>query len=148
MIGSLTPAEIEDVLRQQVLGRLGCIVDGRPYVVPVRYAYDAEFSDVYAHSSEGTKLRGMRANPDVCFEVEEIHDMANWRTVIARARFEEAWDDPDEHAMTLLVARLKALHGSEAVRLPRGEDAQERSAPRPVLYRLRLFEKSGRFERP
>jgi nitroimidazol reductase NimA-like FMN-containing flavoprotein (pyridoxamine 5'-phosphate oxidase superfamily) len=41
VIGSLTESEIDAVLRSQVLGRLGCNADGRPYVVPVAYAYDA-----------------------------------------------------------------------------------------------------------
>ena len=72
-----------------MLGRVACLVDGRPYIVPVTYVYDGELGCVYVHSGEGAKVQAMRANPNVCFEVEQVHDMANWRTVIARARFEE-----------------------------------------------------------
>ena len=31
----------------------------------------------------------MRANPFVCFEVEDIDDLANWHSVIAWGVFEE-----------------------------------------------------------
>jgi nitroimidazol reductase NimA-like FMN-containing flavoprotein (pyridoxamine 5'-phosphate oxidase superfamily) len=139
MIGSLTPEEIDDVLEAEVLGRIACIVDGHPYVVPVTYVYDAQLSDVYVHSAEGAKVRAMRANPDVCFEVEQIRDMANWRTVIARARFEELWRNRGERAMGLLASRLAPLRVSET--------ARQHGVIRPLLYRLHLIQRTGRFER-
>jgi hypothetical protein len=145
MIGELNPEEIEDVLKGQVLGRVACIAGGRPYIVPVSYIYDGEF--VYVHSAEGTKVRAMRDNPDVCFEVEQVRDMANWRTVVAQGRFEELWRDDEERAMGLLAARFAPLLVSESGRpLPREEAHRQHGVRRPVLYRLRLLEKSGRFE--
>ena len=148
MMGSLTPEEIEDVLTTQVLGRVACIAAGKPYIVPLTYVYDGEFAYVYLHSAEGTKVRAMRANPDVCFEVEQIRDMANWRTVVSSARFEELGHDAEEHAMDLLASRLAPLQVSEPIRPARREEAhRQHGVIRPVLCRLRLLEKSGRFER-
>jgi nitroimidazol reductase NimA-like FMN-containing flavoprotein (pyridoxamine 5'-phosphate oxidase superfamily) len=149
MMGSLATEEIEAVLSKEVLGRIGCIADERPYIVPVAYVYDGEFDDVYIHSAEGMKLEAMRANPEVCFEVEQICDMANWRTVIARAHFEELWkDDEEERAIGLLASRLAPLDVSESANVPRREDAhRQHGITRPVLYRLHLIEKTGRYER-
>ena len=51
----------------------------------------------------------MRANPFVCFEVEQIDDLANWRSVIARGVFEELAGKDDQRALQLLVNRLMPL---------------------------------------
>ncbi len=40
MFGTLSPQEIETVLHQQVVGRLGCHAEGLTYVVPISYGYD------------------------------------------------------------------------------------------------------------
>ncbi len=145
MIGSLTPVEIEDVLAHEVLGHVACIAEGRPYIVPVTYVYDGEFA--YVHSAEGIKVRAMRANPSVCFEVEQIRDMANWRTVIGLGLFEELLRDNDERAMDLLASRFARMPLGETARPARREEVHRREGfMRPVLYRLRLLEKSGRFE--
>ena len=94
MLGELDAAEIEDVLHAEVIARIGCISDGRVYVVPVTYVYDGTY--VYGHAMDGAKLRAMRANPEVCVEVEQVDDLSNWRSVIARGSFEECrgadWD--------------------------------------------------------
>ena len=42
MLGSLSSAEIEDLLRTEVVARLGCHAEGRTYVVPITYVYDGD----------------------------------------------------------------------------------------------------------
>jgi nitroimidazol reductase NimA-like FMN-containing flavoprotein (pyridoxamine 5'-phosphate oxidase superfamily) len=146
MLGALDQDEIEDVLRSEILGRIGCIVDGWPYVVPVTYAYDGE--SVYVHSAEGHKLRAMRANPQVCFEVERIRSATNWQTVIARGRFEPLWRDINSRAMDLLATRFATGGPSATAGLDRNEKGHRaQGVVRPVLYRIRLLNKTGRFER-
>src|SRR6516165_8394548 len=66
MMGNLKADEIEDVLRSEVIGRIACVADGWPYIVPVTYVYDGgEY--VFSHSAEGEKVAAMRKNPQVCF---------------------------------------------------------------------------------
>ncbi|MEJ7679120.1 MAG: hypothetical protein WKG06_14955 [Segetibacter sp.] len=31
----------------------------------------------------------MRKNPELCFEVDIMHDMSDWKSIIARGTFEE-----------------------------------------------------------
>ena len=94
VLGELTESEIEDLLGSEVIARIGCISDGRVYVVPVTYVYDGTY--IWGHAMDGAKLRAMRSDPEVCVEVEHVDDLSNWRSVIARGRFEECrgadWD--------------------------------------------------------
>ncbi len=145
MMGELDSREIDELLRTEIIGRVGCVADGWPYVVPVTYVYDGE--GIYAHSAEGMKLRAMRHEPRVCFEVEQIRSMANWRTALLRGHFEELSSDQEEQAMQLLCARLDRVETSASVRLTRQEDIHRREGFRkPVLFRIRIEDRSGRFE--
>ena len=118
MLGELTAEQINAVLFNEVVGRIGCHGDGRTYVVPVTYVFDGEA--VYAHSAEGLKIRTMRANPAVCFQVDQRENLANWRSVVAWGVYEELCGKDAQDALQLLVARLLPLVTSETLRLPHG----------------------------
>ncbi|TFD28244.1 pyridoxamine 5'-phosphate oxidase family protein [Cryobacterium cryoconiti] len=184
MLGELNDQEIEGVLLEAMIGRIGCHIDERTYIVPVSYAYDGEA--VYGHSGAGRKVTMMRANPSVCFEVEQVDDLGNWRTVIAWGHYEELTGTDAAAGRQLLLDRFKPLLGggapSSAAAVPSlGPDGTPLRAPVPgaapapvpkpgpvrahvpaphpagrepngsgtaaVLYRIRLTEKTGRFER-
>jgi uncharacterized protein len=145
MMGELDAKQIDEVLRSEILGRIGCVANGWPYIVPVTYVYDGEY--VYVHSAEGMKLRAMHDNPLVCFEVEQIRGMSNWRTVVMRGHFEDLGHDDEERAMGMLEARLSQLDTSASAQLTNQEDVHRREGfHRPVLFRIRLEDRSGRFE--
>ena len=54
MFGRLDPEEIDELLHQQIVGRIGCHSDGVTYIVPISYAYDGKY--IYAHTLEGMKI--------------------------------------------------------------------------------------------
>jgi uncharacterized protein len=141
MLGSLTRPQIETLLKKGTVGRIGVTAGGKTYVVTITYVYDGDA--VYGHSVLGQKIRMMRLAPEVCFEVEDIADMANWRTVIAQGRYEELSGDVAVAAAKLIAARLGPLTTS-ATAGPAGKTPRGAS---PVSYRIRLGERSGRFER-
>ena len=149
MLGELTAEQINAVLFNEVVGRIGCHGDGRTYVVPVTYVFDGEA--VYAHSAEGLKIRTMRANPAVCFQVDQRENLANWRSVVAWGVYEELCGKDAQDALQLLVARLLPLVTSETLRLPDSLGLAAATpvidAPKAIVYRIRLIEKTGRFER-
>ena len=60
---------IEEVLKENDVGRLATSVGNEPYVVPINYVYyDGK---VYFHSHrDGTKMGNIAKNPRVCFEVD------------------------------------------------------------------------------
>lgn len=146
MLGTLDERAIEAVLKSGVIGRLGLITtDGRPYVVPITYAYDDHA--IIGHSAAGEKLAALRASRSVCFEVEDVTDLGNWQSVIGWGQFEELAGDDAKAAIELLVARVAPLmamvagegHGSAH---PHGHSGDGEA----VLFRIRLDERTGRFE--
>ncbi|MCF6405313.1 pyridoxamine 5'-phosphate oxidase family protein [Chitinophaga filiformis] len=150
MLGTLSQREIDELLSRNVTGRIGCHDGDRVYVVPVSYAYNEKY--IIVHSREGLKISMMRRNPKVCFEVDEIYDAGNWKSVIAQGSYEEITDERERYyAMKFLVSRLKHLKVSETARLPQvaHESAGDEDVPvelRPVIYRIRLDELTGRYE--
>ena len=143
MMGELSTSQIEEVLTSEYIGRIGCSAQGRTYVVPVSYVYEGDA--IYAHSPLGMKIDMMRDNPEVCFEVEQVSTLLDWRSVIAWGRFEELSGESALHAMRLLIERLgNRVPGSGN----RSHDDSHPTHPArmPVLYRIRLREKTGRYE--
>lgn len=64
------PAIIGDILAQARVCRLGLVDGDRPYVVPLNFGIRDR--TVYFHSAkQGRKLELIKANPRVCFEVDQ-----------------------------------------------------------------------------
>jgi nitroimidazol reductase NimA-like FMN-containing flavoprotein (pyridoxamine 5'-phosphate oxidase superfamily) len=150
MFGKLTQSEIEEVIKQQVIGRLGCHAQDITYVVPVSYAYDGEY--IYGHTLEGMKIFMMRRNPKVCFQTDNLNtkDTANWQSVIAWGDFEELNGlDDRKLALQKLSARRLPLSSSQTTRLTAQWpfSAEDVTSIKGIVYRIRLKEKTGRFER-
>jgi nitroimidazol reductase NimA-like FMN-containing flavoprotein (pyridoxamine 5'-phosphate oxidase superfamily) len=148
MFGKLTGDEIEEVLTQQVVGRIGCHADGRTYIVPISYAYDGEF--IIAHTAEGMKINIMRLNPEVCFEIDVMENMANWKSVITWGTFEEIKNSRDRKlAIQKLSDRVFPEMSSKTLQLspewpfpPNDPDKIK-----GIFFRIRLYEKTGRYEK-
>lgn len=149
MLGILNEKEIEELLKRQVTGRVGCHVNGDTYIVPVNYNYKNGI--IYAHSGPGKKIDMMRKNPNVCFEVDDIQSIFRWHSVIAWGTFEEI-KDPDEkqQAMQGLIHRLMPLvespegHPSHAI-TEKEEDID--ALIENIVYKIKITRVSGRFER-
>lgn len=130
----LSRQEIDALLRDQLVGRIGCHDQGVTYVVPVFFAYDGEA--VYAISMDGQKIRMMRSSPDVCFEVDDYdRETGSWRSAIAYGRYEELDEAGAPQARELLRERL----ATTGRRREAGPDA-----PRPVAFRIVLDRITGR----
>jgi nitroimidazol reductase NimA-like FMN-containing flavoprotein (pyridoxamine 5'-phosphate oxidase superfamily) len=150
MLGTLSSDEIERLLQRETIARLGCHDGTRTYIVPITYTYVD--GDLLGHSVEGLKLQMLRKNPHVCVEVEQVHNLANWSSVIAWGSFEELEGEEARHALALMQSRFLALTVSETNAFPsilHSSDVRTRigQPPQSTVYRIRLTEKTGRFER-
>ena len=149
MLGQLTKKEIEEVLTSNVVGRIGCTARNKVYVVPVTYAYDGE--SIIGHTVEGMKIEFLRENPECCFEVDVVKDLADWESVIAWGTFEELKGDDAQKASDFLMHRIAPVMPDETSQSHRmGPLPTVRQATfekNPIVYRIRIKEKSGRFER-
>ena len=111
MYGELRTEEIDSLLGRNRYGRLGFNLNGQVFITPINYAYEA---GVYGHAPEGTKVRAMRENPVVAFEVDEIESAAHWRSVLLHGRYQEV-RDPEKKRLAFQII-LGQAGGGEAER--------------------------------
>lgn len=150
MLGILTNEQIDLVLLSRIIGRLGCYSDNKVYVVPVSYVYDD--GCIYIRSQEGLKIQKMRSDPSVCFQVDDIENMVNWRSVIVWGKFEEIkGDEQAQRGAKMLTDRFAPLLTSESVRHPQISSNRREvveKGHRAVVFRIKVTEKTGRYEKP
>lgn len=136
---AMSEEEILELLREAKIGRLGCIDNGEPYVVPINYLFEAGV--VYSHSLPGRKIDALRAHPLACLQVDSIEDDFNWRSTLAYGNFEEV-RVPSERRSILqnLLSRFPLLTPVESVM------AQDASAPDSIVFRIRIDRMTGMAE--
>jgi len=148
MLGELNEKQIDELLKQQVTGRLGCHADGLTYIVPINYVYKND--SVYAHSGPGKKIDMMRTNPAVCFQADEMESIFRWKSVICWGTYEEIIDvDEKQQVMQGLIHRIMPLVDSPAGHPSHGITADESDLGTVVdviVYRIKITKKTGRFE--
>lgn len=150
MLGQLTPAEMEELLRNNMIGRLGCSDENMTYVVPISYLYDNGI--LLCHSRDGMKIEMMRRNPNVCFEVDEIRDYNNWRSVIAWGIYEELTTEEDITYARQFFTDYMLQMKTEATTAPPHLQEERFREYMPdyipaIYYRIHLQKVTGRFER-
>jgi nitroimidazol reductase NimA-like FMN-containing flavoprotein (pyridoxamine 5'-phosphate oxidase superfamily) len=149
MLGELNEIQIENLLKQQVTGRIACQADGTPYIVPVNYFYDG--THIFSHSSLGKKIEIMRKNPKVCFQVDDIKNIFTWQSVIAWGRFEEITDMSEkEQVMQGLIHRIMPFSINPKDHPSHGITERENDIATKIeliIYKITLIKKTGRFEK-
>lgn len=136
MTRPLTEIEARELLSAGTFGRLGCVDNGEPYVVPINYVFADE--SIYSHSLPGRKIDAMRAHPRVCLQVDEIEDEFKWRSVIVYGDFEEIRVPSDRRSILgKLISRFPMLTPVESVM------AQDASAPDSIVFRIRIDRITG-----
>jgi len=148
MLGKLNEKQMEALLTQQVTGRLACHYDGETYIVPLNYVY--KNGVIYAHSGLGKKIDMMRKNPEVCFEVEDVESIFQWRCVITWGTFEEISDeDEKQQVRQLLTHRFMPLVSQPQHHASHGIAADEvdiDTRVEPIVYKITVKKVTGRFE--
>ena len=155
-------AEMEELLRSETIGFLGLCLDGKPYVVPINYAYRdgpspaeagataREGGKILFHCAlEGKKLDAIRANPNACLTVgrqtgslrrhgdgELCHVDSDSVMCFGRARI--VVDNPERAA--LLNAFNRAFR-------PNAPDIPENQVRHCAVIEITVDEMTGRRER-
>ncbi|HEX8495292.1 MAG TPA: pyridoxamine 5'-phosphate oxidase family protein [Pyrinomonadaceae bacterium] len=131
-IEDMSQEEMRALLSKIGFGHLGCVHHGRPYIVPMHYAFDSQ--DFYLFTTEGTKTQAIAENPEVCLQVEEIQNPSEWRSVMVNGRAERITNPEEmERAMQFITESNPSL--TPALNLTQ-IDAWGR-ANNVVLYRVR-----------
>jgi nitroimidazol reductase NimA-like FMN-containing flavoprotein (pyridoxamine 5'-phosphate oxidase superfamily) len=141
-IHEMSEAECRKALEQATLGRLACVRDNRPYVVPIYFAFDGKH--LYGFTTLGQKIEWMRSNPHVCVEIDERVSHNKWMSVIVFGRYEELPDEPRYEA-----ARMEAHNLLQRRTMwwePAFVASSHRDKPRfitPVFFRIHIERMTG-----
>jgi len=136
MISVLDNQEARKVLQSARLARLGCIVNGEPYIVPINYNFEDDC--LYSHSLPGTKINGLRQNPRACVQVDEIESDLHWRSAIAFGKFEEITKQNERaEVLAKLLKRFPMLTPVESAITTDG------GAPEVIVFRIKIDRVTG-----
>ncbi|MEK1887145.1 MAG: pyridoxamine 5'-phosphate oxidase family protein [Phyllobacterium sp.] len=134
--------EIMQVIENATVGRLACVHDGQPYVVPLNFV--CHLGCLYSFTTFGKKIEWMRANPRVCVEFDNIAATNDWQSVIATGHYEELAGDPDtinarNEAYALLSRRAEWWEPAYVKTVIRDRVRWLE----PVYFRILITEKTG-----
>jgi nitroimidazol reductase NimA-like FMN-containing flavoprotein (pyridoxamine 5'-phosphate oxidase superfamily) len=105
---TLSHEECEGLLRHARIGRLA-IRDGEgAYIVPTSFAYAD--GAIYGHAAPGRKIALMRRWPHVALLVDDIQNVATWRSVLCRGTWQELESETDCARARMLL--LRAFEGN------------------------------------
>ena len=136
MMTMLNDIAVRKVLQSARVARLGCIVNGEPYVVPI--SCHLEDDCLYSHSLPGLKISGLRENPRACVQVDEIESDLHWRSAMAFGKFEEITNSTErEEVLTRLLRKFPLLTPVESA------IAVDASAPQVIVFRIRIERLTG-----
>jgi nitroimidazol reductase NimA-like FMN-containing flavoprotein (pyridoxamine 5'-phosphate oxidase superfamily) len=134
----LSRDEIEAMLVRNRVGRLAFSLHDRVDIQPIHYIYERGW--LYGRTSEGEKIFALTHNQWIAFEVDEVTDLFDWRSIVIHGSFwimhprgspraEELWTKAAE-LMSKIVPR--ALTESDPV------------AFRQTLFRIAVGDVRGR----
>lgn len=143
LISEMSVEDCRNMLSRQGFGRLACVHQNRPYIVPIYFAYAPDH--LHGFTTVGQKVEWMRSNPQVCVETDEVLSHFRWSSVVVTGRYEELPDTPQYSAVRLraqLRLEKRALWWQTAYAAN-----QARLEDRPadaIFYCIHIEEISGR----
>jgi nitroimidazol reductase NimA-like FMN-containing flavoprotein (pyridoxamine 5'-phosphate oxidase superfamily) len=136
MMHMLNESEVRKLFESARVMRLGCIVNGEPYVVPINCIIQDNY--LYSHSLPGLKISALRENPNACVQVDEIESDLCWRSAIAFGKFEELTKQNQRaDVLTKLLKRFPLLTPVESA------IAIDGSSPSVIVFRIRIERLTG-----
>ena len=136
MMKMLSDEEARRLFQFAKVARLGCVVNGEPYVVPINCHLEDDC--LYSHSLPGLKISGLRENPRACVQVDEIESDLHWRSAIVFGKFEEV-TKANERADVLgkLLRKFPMLTPVESAL------AVDGTMPEVIVFRIRIERLTG-----
>ena len=134
----LARTEIEEIIARNNIGRVAFAFHDRVDIQPIHYVYERGW--LYGRTSEGEKMATLQHNQWVAFEIDEIKDTFDWRSVVIHGSFwrlhplgspraEEVWQKAAE-----LVSRI----------VPGAMTDKDPVAFRHILFRIAISDVRGR----
>jgi len=136
MMKVLSDSEARKLFQATRVARLGCIVNGEPYVVPINCYLEGD--DLYSHSLPGLKISGLRENRHACVQVDDIESDLRWRSAIAFGRYEEITKSTERaDVLAKLLRKFPMLTPVESA------IAVDGYSPQVIVFRIRIERLTG-----
>lgn len=132
----LSKDEARELLQKARIGRLGCIVNEVPYVIPINCYLEGDY--VYSHSLPGLKIAALRDNPNACIQVDEVESELSWSSVIAFGKYEEL---KRPHERSEILTRL--LHRFPLLTPVESAIASDGFSQEIIVFRIKIERLTG-----
>jgi nitroimidazol reductase NimA-like FMN-containing flavoprotein (pyridoxamine 5'-phosphate oxidase superfamily) len=141
-IRELSREETEAIIQRNRVGRLAFSFHDRVDIQPIHYIYERGW--LYGRTSEGEKISALKHNQWIAFEIDEVADVFDWRSVVIHGSFwiihprgspraEELWTKAAE-----LIAKI----------VPGALTETDPVAYRHILFRIAVGDTRGREAKP
>ncbi len=138
----LDRSAIDALLARHHVGRLAYARRDRVDIEPIHYVYADGW--IYARTQPGTKLSTIIHNPWVAMEIDEIHDLFHWDSVVVRGRLELVDDGPHDAARERYTKAVEALR----TLVPATLTDEDPTPARVIICAIYVDEVEGRRARP
>jgi nitroimidazol reductase NimA-like FMN-containing flavoprotein (pyridoxamine 5'-phosphate oxidase superfamily) len=98
---------IDALLARHTVARLAYTHRDRVDIEPIHYVYHGGW--LYLRTQPGTKLATLIHNPWVALEVDEVHGMYAWESVVVRGRLQLLDDGPHDAGRARYRAAVEAI---------------------------------------
>lgn len=134
----LTDDEIETVLKRNKVGRLAFAFHDRVDIQPIHYVYERGW--LFGRTSDGSKLATLRHNQWIAFEVDEVADVFDWKSVVVHGSFWLARGHGMPHSEEVYQRAVALLDTI----VPGTFTADDPVAFRQVVFRIAVTDMRGR----
>jgi nitroimidazol reductase NimA-like FMN-containing flavoprotein (pyridoxamine 5'-phosphate oxidase superfamily) len=135
---SLSAAECDALLARHHVGRIAFAFHDRVDIQPIHYVFAN--GSLVGRTSEGAKLVTLEHNRWLAFEVDEVHGLFDWQSVVVQGTFQRLnpeGTETERGAATRAVEALRAL-------VPEMHTATDPVAFRTVFFQIVIREMTGR----
>ncbi|WP_421803187.1 pyridoxamine 5'-phosphate oxidase family protein [Flagellimonas sp.] len=143
----LTTSASTRVFRNNYLGHLAYLWQGKPYVIPITYYFDPTDNTIISYTSEGHKIDAMRKNNSISVQVEEIQSMFNWESAMAHGTFEELEGSVAKQKLHVFTEGIKNIikrKEHKEVEFINEFSSKLYSRGIPIVYRIKILEIMGK----
>jgi len=130
--------EIETIIARNNVGRIAFAFHDRVDIQPIHYVYERGW--LYGRTSEGEKMATLQHNQWVAFEIDEINDTFDWRSVVIHGSFWRIHPLGSPHAEEVWAKAAELV--SKVV--PGALTEHDPVAFRQILFRIAVSDVRGR----
>lgn len=95
VFSTLADADARALLGRHRVGRIAFSFHDRVDIEPVHYVTDGDW--IFGRTSAGTKLSTLAHRPWCAFEVDEVHGLFDWTSVVVKGSFHLLDPEPAGH---------------------------------------------------